>query len=112
MRILFKTAAITPLAVAAALTAALALAPAAHAAQATVRYADLDLATPAGQAELAARVDQAAITYCTPDAVTGTRITPRADKACVADVRGRINAQLAARGKIARQPAAFASRQP
>lgn len=109
MRTLFKTAA--PIAASIAMVAALMVAPAAHAAQAIVRFADLDLATAAGQAELAARVEQAARTYCTPEAVTGSRIAGRPDSACLTEVRGKINAQLAARGKTA-QPAALASRRP
>lgn len=107
MRTLFKTAAFAPIAMA----AALALSPAAHAAQTELRFADLDLSTPAGQAELATRVEKAAKEYCTPEAITGSRLRGQPDAACVADVRGRLNAQLASRVNRAKT-AEFASRQP
>jgi UrcA family protein len=86
-----------PFAAIALLAAAPALA--AETARAELRYADLDLATSAGQAQLSARIDSAAAIYCTPQAVTGSRIAGRADSDCLAEVRGQLKARLAARLK-------------
>ncbi len=68
-------------------------------ARAELRYADLDLATPAGQAELSTRIDKAAEAYCTPEAATGSRIAARPDGACLTAVRGQLKARLTARLK-------------
>ena len=96
MKTLIRLAAIAPFAL---LAAAPALAGSTENARTELRYADLDLTTPGGQAELSARIDRAAQAYCTPEAVTGSRIAPRADSLCLADVRSQLKARLAARLK-------------
>jgi UrcA family protein len=82
------------------LLAALALTPVASLAQeptAEVRFDDLNLATPAGQAALEQRIETAARAVCRNEAATGTRIAnPRREQACRADVRRQIDARITA----------------
>ncbi|MEY2943977.1 MAG: hypothetical protein RLY97_1991 [Pseudomonadota bacterium] len=74
---------------------ALALAGSASAADTTLRFADLDLASTTGQAELAKRITSAASQICTLSHETGTIIRSTApSKACMADAREQITAQV------------------
>lgn len=84
------------LAVAAA--AALCLATPALADSATLRFDDLDLASPAGKAALERRIEQVLQQVCSAESVTGTRIPNRkAIDACRADAQRQIEAQVARR---------------
>lgn len=79
-----------------AITLALLGAGAAQARSAEVRYADLNLASTAGQAELDRRVESAARQVC-PNEQTASRIQDRtAMNRCKADVRAQVSAVLKA----------------
>jgi UrcA family protein len=82
--------------------AAAALIPAAAFAQsdaAQVRYDDLNLSTPAGAKTLDKRIAIAARQVCRAASITGTRIVDtHAEKACTADVRRQVEAQLIGQG--------------
>lgn len=81
-----------------AIIAALTASTAAYAEQpsALVKYADLDLASPAGQAELERRVDNATRRVCRVQARLGTRIPDNFERnRCLADVRQQVSDQLA-----------------
>ncbi len=66
---------------------------------AKLRYDDLDLASPAGQAELASRIDAVAAKACPMEGVTGSRLPQREERqACIAEVKRQIQTRLA--GKI------------
>jgi UrcA family protein len=70
----------------------------AHAAtqdRAQVRFTDLDLSSPEGQAKLDKRIAVAARTVCS-NAYTGSRVK-KADGECMARARASIEQQLAAR---------------
>ncbi len=70
---------------------------AAHARTAEVRYADLNLAHPAGQAELDRRVESAARKVCAFTLPPTTRIeNHREVDRCKADVRAQVSAALKA----------------
>jgi UrcA family protein len=74
---------------------ALTLASPAFAQEATVRYADLDLSSTAGQAELERRIENAARQVCRSEPITGTRIIDRdEEQRCKDDVRTQITARL------------------
>ena len=85
---------------AAALGAATAFATPAAAEQAAsvaVRYADLDLSTSAGQAQLERRINTAARSACGMDEGTiGTRLTSREAQRCYAQAKTRMSEQIAA----------------
>jgi len=85
-------------AMAAALTAAFAMPAMAEpsAPQVSVTYADLDLTTSAGKAELEARVMKAARAVCTPASQTGTRIE-RPDRDCMTAAKAQIATAVEAR---------------
>jgi UrcA family protein len=81
-----------------AIIAALTATTAAYAEQpsALVKYADLDLASPAGQAELERRVDTATRKVCRAQLRTGSRIPDNFERnRCLADVRQQVSEQLA-----------------
>jgi len=70
---------------------------AAQARTAEVRYADLNLAHPAGQAELDRRVESAARKVCESDLRPNTRIeNHREVSRCKADVRAQVSTALKA----------------
>jgi UrcA family protein len=78
-------------------TIALALlgAGAVQAGTAEVRYADLNLSSAAGQAELDRRIESAARRACAADAPTATRIQNREDEnRCKAQVRAQVVAAI------------------
>jgi UrcA family protein len=78
-----------------AIALALTSASAAFAQETTVRYADLDLSSVAGQAELERRIESATRQICRGEAITGTRIVDQDEVArCKSDVRAQISAQL------------------
>jgi UrcA family protein len=80
----------TALFAAAAALATIATAAPALADQVTVRYNDLDLATPAGQSKLARRLDMAARDACGLEATrTGTRIPSSAAAQCYKEAQVR-----------------------
>lgn len=82
-------------------TAALAAAPIAHAAEpearsARVTYADLDLTTKEGLAELDRRVSRAAAVVCDLNDITvGTRIRSREARECFEQAKRQIDSQFA-----------------
>lgn len=81
-----------------AILAALSAATAAQAQEATalVKYADLDLASPAGQAELERRIDIATRKVCRAQMRTGSNIPDYAERdRCLTDVRQQVSQQLA-----------------
>lgn len=87
-----------PIAFAALAAASLGLSATAHAESVEVRFADLDLTTDAGRAELAQRVNRAANRACSDTRDTGTNIVNRAAiEACRASVRDQVNARIARR---------------
>ena len=68
---------------------------AARAETAEVRYADLNLASPAGKAELERRVAVAARRACRIEAPAATRIADRTEvERCKAEVRAQVAAAL------------------
>ena len=79
----------------------LALAPAISAAEtdqrsSQVAYADLDLSTPEGLAELDRRIDTAAREVCDADQLTtGTRLSSRAARDCVRTAKSEIDRRFA-----------------
>ena len=86
----------------AALATAFALPVAAFADTATLRYDDLDLATAAGQAQLATRIDTAAARACSQRPVTGSIIAnARNQTRCIAAVRQQLSARFEGRAEIA-----------
>ena len=63
-----------------------------------VRYADLDLATPAGQAELDRRIDRVARSICKMDEViTGSRTPSSAARQCYQEAKASTHQQIADR---------------
>lgn len=81
-----------------AIIAALTAASAATAQEPTaqIRFADLDLASPAGQAELERRIDGATRKVCRSQTRLGSRIPDNFERArCLAEVRQQVNDQLA-----------------
>lgn len=88
----------TTLALIAALGLALPAAPAlAQNEPVDIKYKDLDLATPEGQAKLDRRIDKAARKACGADqSRTGTRIAKRDVTACVAAAKRQASQQMAA----------------
>lgn len=61
----------------------------------TLRYADLDLSSAAGQAELERRIDAVVRQVCRPEAVTGTRIVDHGELArCEQEVRAELASRL------------------
>ncbi len=88
----------TRMTLAAAAIAAISFSSAALAANPTLTWADLDLSTDAGKAELDGRVDAAAREICAPQPVTGSRIVRSAPSPrCLSDARTEIRSQIAAR---------------
>ncbi len=79
---------------AAAVCLPLATAPAAAAQQAELRYNDLNLAVPAGQATLEGRIKVAARSVCAETEMAGARFV---DTACTRQVRSQIMSQIAER---------------
>ena len=79
------------------LAAAIAFAPAALANDASVTWRDLDLGSAAGQAELDARIENAAATVCAGQAITGTRVQRPPSRDCLIAARSQIKAQVNAR---------------
>jgi UrcA family protein len=77
-----------------AIALALSSASAAFAQETTVRYADLDLSSAAGQTELERRIENAARQVCKAEIPTGTRIV---DQGEVARCRDEVRAQIAAK---------------
>jgi UrcA family protein len=75
----------------------LTIAPVASAADVAVRFADLDLSTEAGRAELDTRIEKAARITCTSQLKTGTILLNRLSQRCVAETRRQISQQIAAR---------------
>ena len=83
---------------AAALIAATALSGPAFAETAEIRTGDLNLASAAGKAELARRVDAAAARVCRADTTTGSRIPNRAAaRQCAQEVQHQVESRLALR---------------
>ena len=82
----------------AALGLALPAVPAAAQSQSVdVPYADLNLATPEGQAQLDRRIDRAARQVCgADDVVTGSRLQNRKTMKCVKSAKEQIGSQIAA----------------
>lgn len=79
----------------AAATLALSTAPA-FAGSVSVNYKDLDLSTPAGQAELDHRLDRAAREVCGMDEIqTGTRIPSRSARKCYKNAREKLDERIA-----------------
>ena len=61
-----------------------------------VRYADLDLSTPEGQAKLERRIEKAVRTACgADDAIVGTRLASREAQACVEETKAAVREQVA-----------------
>lgn len=81
---------ISAIAAGALATCAVMLSPAAHAAEAKVSWADLDLSSDAGQAELSHRIEGAARKACVAQATTGTRIARYTTSQCRRDVTRKI----------------------
>ena len=79
---------------AAALCLPLAISPAAAAPQAELRYDDLNLAVPAGQATLEGRIKVAARSVCAETEIAGARFT---NSACTKQVRSQVLAQISER---------------
>ncbi len=78
-----------------AIALALSSATAAFAQESTVRYADLDLSSAAGQAELERRIQNATRQVCRAEPIVGTRIVDHDEVArCRDEVRAQIAAQL------------------
>ncbi|MBB3034464.1 UrcA family protein [Alteriqipengyuania lutimaris] len=94
-----KTSLVPALSIFAALGLALPAVPAAAQSQSVqVDYADLNLATPEGQAQLDRRIDKAAREVCGTDrAVTGTRLKNPAAMKCLKSAKEQIGEQIAAR---------------
>jgi UrcA family protein len=79
------------------LAIALALTPAsaAFAQETTVRYADLDLSSAAGQAEMERRIENATRQVCRAEPISGTRIVDMDEvERCRDEVRAQITAKL------------------
>ena len=75
-----------------------AIAAPAAAKESVVVYADLNLATEAGRAELDKRIDRAATAVCKADPLTGSRIrSTKLVRQCIADAKKEIGEQVAAR---------------
>jgi UrcA family protein len=78
-----------------AIALALTSAAPAFAQAAAVRYADLDLSSAAGQAELERRIESATRQVCKAEASTGTRIVDQDERErCRDEVRAQIAARL------------------
>ena len=78
-----------------AIALALTSASAAFAQESTVRYADLDLSSAAGQAELERRIENATRQLCRAEPIVGTRIVDRDEvERCRDEVRAQIAAKL------------------
>lgn len=86
----------TPLLALAASLAVLTTVPA-SAESITIRYRDLDLGSPAGQAALAQRIELAARKVCGLDEPrTGTRLAPLKDMKCYRQAKAQAKQQVAA----------------
>lgn len=78
-----------------ALAIALSLGTAAHAKPVAVRYADLNLSSVAGQAELERRIESATRQVCYAEPTPGTRIVDRKElNRCHSSVRAQVNARI------------------
>lgn len=78
-----------------AIALALTSASAAFAQETTLRYADLDLSSAAGQAELERRIESATRQICRAEPITGSRIVDKDEmERCKDDVRAQISAKL------------------
>jgi len=89
---------LTPAILAATLAATAFTAPAfaAEGDRINVRYADLDLNTPEGQAQLERRIDKAVRSACGADETTvGTRLPSREAQACVDQTKTAVREQVA-----------------
>lgn len=92
-----------PVILAASAFALFALGPVALAASKEIKTSDLDLSTPAGQAELDSRIMHAARAVCASRR-TGTRIrNSEADKVCMAQAVASARAALGARAADGRR---------
>lgn len=92
-----KTFAIATAALALAFTASPALAGTSDVSSQSVGYADLNLATPEGQARLERRIDAAAKSVCRVNQVrTGTRLRSPNQGACLANARASAKKQVSA----------------
>ena len=60
-----------------------------------VRYADLDLATPEGQARMERRIAGAAREVCGADGARHSALADSATRECIADAKARARAQVA-----------------
>ena len=61
-----------------------------------VQYADLDLSTSAGQAQLDRRIDNAARSICGSDtAIVGTRLRSNDARKCYEQAKARVHEQVA-----------------
>ena len=86
----------TPAILAAALAATAFATPTLAADQINVRFNDLDLNTPAGQATLERRIDKAVRDACgANETVVGTRLPSRAAQACVDETKAAVREQVA-----------------
>jgi UrcA family protein len=78
-----------------AIALALSSATGAFAQETKLRYADLDLSSAAGQAELERRIENATRQICRADPATGTRIVDQDEiERCRDEVRAQITAKL------------------
>jgi UrcA family protein len=92
-----KTPTFALAALAAAIVSATAVPASAAPRSVEVKYADLDLSTPEGQAKLDQRVDRAAKGVCTSyGTMTGTFRTASVDEKCYQEALAKLKAQLAA----------------
>lgn len=76
---------------------ALAIIPAAHAAEAQVRFNDLDLSTAAGKSALDQRIERAARSVCATPHETGTILRNQVSQSCLRETRKTISEQIALR---------------
>jgi UrcA family protein len=78
-----------------AIALALSSASAAFPQETTLRYADLDLSSAAGQAELERRIENATRQLCRAEPIVGTRIVDNGEvERCRDEVRAQIAAKL------------------
>ena len=83
-------------AILAAALAATAFAVPAAADTVAVKYSDLDLSTPAGQASLERRINNAAKSICGADStIVGSRIPTDDARQCMESAKSRVHAQVA-----------------
>ncbi|MGH6786605.1 MAG: UrcA family protein [Novosphingobium sp.] len=88
---------------------ALAAPAAALAATVELKFADLDLNSAAGQAELAGRIEAAARAACTAEPATGTRLSRPVDGDCVRETKAELKRKFVRR---ASETPTLAGRQP